>query len=240
MASTIIQQLYSRTTWLTDGADTVWNFAFTGGYIDPSHITAYIKSPTTGEIEAVPFNVATDLIGPFQLRIVPALPAGYEFTIARVTPRDVPIVDFQDGGDISEYNLDTNAKQAVFIAAESLDSVLAALLETSVDQDYGYKSLKQETYTGPSTLSIIDNGRSHFKTDGTSVYVPSTLKRTFLTTIINHSDSTMRVTFEGNARMQGSSDTTPASVWDLAPRSLLQLTHVEAGQWYISGKADRV
>lgn len=239
MASTVIQQLYSRTTWLADGATTVWNFAFTGGYIDKAHITAYVKSPTTGEIEAVPFNVNVDLIGPFQLRILPAIPAGYEFTIARVTPRDLPLVDFQDGGDITEYNLDTNAKQAVFIAAESLDAVLAALLEGSVDQDYGYKSLKHEPYTGASTLTILDNGRSHFKTDGTSVYVPSDLKVTFLTTIINHSASTMQVTFQGSARLQGSSDTTESSVWNLAPYSLLSLTHVEAGQWYISGKADR-
>lgn len=238
--STVIQQLYSRTTWLADGATTVWNFTFTGGYIDPAHITAYVKSPTSGDIEPVPINLATDLIGPNQLRVVPAIPAGFEFTIARVTPRDVPIVNFEDGGDISEYNLDTNAKQAVFIAAESLDAVLASLLEGLVDQDYGYKSLKQEVYTGPSSVNIIDNGRAHMKTDGTSVYVPSTLKRTFLSTIINHSDSTMRITFEGEARMQGSSDTTPASVWDLAPRSLLQLTHVEVGEWYISGKADRV
>lgn len=240
MPSIKVQQLYSRSTWLADGVDTVWNFVFTGGYIDPSHVTAYVKSPATGEIEAVPFNVNTDLIGPYQLRIVPAIPAGYEFTIARVTPRDVPIVDFADGGDINEYNLDTNAKQAVFIAAESLDSVLASLLELSVDQDYGYKSLKHEAYTGASTMTILDNGRSHYKTDGTAVYVPSALKVTFLSTIINHSDSVLRVTFEGSARMQGSADTTPASTWDLSPRSLLQLTHVEAGQWYISGKADRV
>jgi hypothetical protein len=238
--STVIQQLYSRTVWLADGVTTVWNFTFTGGYIAPEHITAYYQSLPTGDIEPIAINLATDLIGPNQLRVIPAVPAGVRFTIARVTPRDVPLVNFEDGGDITEYSLDTNAKQAVFIAAEALDAVLGNLLEGFVDPEFGYKSLRHEVYSGPSTLGLLDNGRSHFKTDGSAVYVPNSLKVTFLSTIINHSDSPLRVTFEGGARLQGASDTTPAAVWDIGPRSLLQLTHVEVGQWYISGKATRV
>lgn len=239
MASTLVRQLYSRSVWLADGATTVWNFQFTGGYIDKTHIRAFVRETGTGEYEAVPFSVETALIGPFQLSITPAIPAGTEFTILRDTPKDLPIVDFQDGGRITETSLDTNAKQAVFIAAEAVDQVLVDMYGTSAgDDDWGYKSLKQQPYSTPSSVQIIDNGRSHYKTDGTSVAVPDSLKVTFLTTIINDSDDDMTVTFpDGIAILQGTSDSVGASSYVLSPRSLLSLTKVAAGRWYISGNA---
>jgi hypothetical protein len=239
MASTLVRQLYSRSVWIADGATTIWNFQFTGGYIDTTHIRAFVRNVTTNELEAVPFNVATDLIGPFQLQIVPAIPAGQEFTILRDTPKDLPIVDFQDGGRITETSLDTNAKQAVFIAAESIDAILVDQLgATATEDDWGYKSLKQEPYSGASTVSVIDNGRSHYKTDGTQVSVPDSLKVTFLTTIINDSTGDMTVLFPGgNAVLQGSGDSVGAASFVLGARSLLSLTKVAAGRWFISGNA---
>lgn len=236
MPSTLVKQLYSRSIWLADGVQTLWNFQFTGGYIDKTHIRALVRDPATGETEAVPFDVETALVGPFQLSITPAIPAGTEFTIARDTPKDVPIVDFQDGGRITETSLDTNAKQAVFIAAESVDAVLVEMYGT--DDDWGYKSLKQQPYSGASTVAIIDNGRSHYKTDGTAVAVPNSLKITFLTTIINDSDADMPVTFpDGEAILQGTGNSSGASSYVLGPRSLLSLTKVADGRWYISGNA---
>lgn len=241
MATALVKQLYSRSVWLADGATTVWNFQFTGGYIDVTHIRAAVRSATTGELEPIAINIATDLLGPFQLQVLPAIPAGAEFTIFRDTPKDVPIVDFQDGGRITETSLDTNAKQAVFIAAEAVDAILVDYLGASIaDDDWGYKSLKQEPYSNASSLQIVDNGRSHYKTDGTQVTVPNTLNTTFLTTIVNDSDVYMPVIFNaGAAVLQGSADTAEWSSWSLSPRNLLSLTKVASGRWYISGKVDR-
>jgi hypothetical protein len=73
------------------------------------------------------------LIGPFQLQIAPALPqsAGV-LVIYRDTPKDLPLVDFVEG-PLSEIALDTNAKQAVFIAAEAIDLVNALDVATAVN-----------------------------------------------------------------------------------------------------------
>jgi len=237
--STVIQQLYSRTMFAVDGSTTVWNFTFTGGYIDKAHIEAYQVS-STNQAERIPLNLETQLIGPFQLLIEPALPAGTRLLIMRNTPKDLPIVNFQDRGRVTEQSLDTNALQAVFIAAEAADAVLAGLTAGFVDNELGYKSLLKIPYTGASFVQIVDNGRSHYKTDGTSVNVPNSLRVDFLSTILNDSDLGMTVTFEGGARMQGVSDTTPAAVWLLQPRSMLHITKISDAMWWISGNAVRV
>ena len=238
MAATSIRQLYSRQVWLSDGTDTVWNFQFTGGYLDKTHVKARIVSPDGLTAESIAINYATDFIGPFQLRVVPAIPAGYQFTIYRDTPKDLPIVNFVDGGRISEISLDTNSKQAVFIASETLDALLDELFGlTLVDNEFGYKSLRHMSYTGPSSVLAIDNGRAHYKTDGTSVEVPSTLKVEFLSSIVNDSLSDMTITFPGGgAILQGAADSSVYSTWLLSPNNLLSITHVSPGKWFISGK----
>lgn len=239
MAATTIRQLYSRQVWLSDGTDTVWNFQFTGGYLDKTHVKARIVSPDGLNVEAVPINYALDFLGPFQLNIVPPIPAGWQFTIYRDTPKDLPIVNFVDGGRISEISLDTNSKQAVFIASETLDALLDELYGlTLIDNEFGYKSLRKQTYTGSSTVALIDNGRSHYKTDGTSVSVPSTLKDEFMTSVINDSASNMSLTFPlGGAILQGSVDTTVYTNWTISPRNLVTIAHIRPGVWFLSGKA---
>lgn len=238
MAATSIRQLYSRHVWLSDGTDTLWNFQFTGGYLDKKHVKAKMTSPDGLTTELVPINYNADFIGPFQLQVIPAIPAGYQFTIYRDTPKDLPIVNFVDGGRISEISLDTNAKQAVFIASETIDALLDELYGmTLIDNEFGYKSLRHQVYTGPSTLSLMDNGRAHYKTDGTSVAVPSTLKLEFLSSIINDSASPMTITFpSGAAILQGGVDTTPSSTWVVNPYNIVSLTHIRPGVWFISGK----
>lgn len=239
MAATTIRQLYSRHVWLSDGTDSIWNFSFTGGYIDKTHVKAKMTSPDGLTTELVPINYSTDFVGPYQLRVIPNIPAGYQFTIYRDTPKDLPIVNFQDGGRISEVSLDTNANQAVFIASETIDSVLDELFGVAlIDNEFGYKSMRQSVYTGASEVLLIDNGRAHYKTDGTSVAVPSTLKAEFLATIINDSASNMNITFSGGgAILQGAADSSLYSNWVLSPYNLLSITHVSPGRWFISGKA---
>ena len=113
------EQLRSRTIYTTDGITTFWDFSFTGGYLDSAHVKAYIEALDGSRIDVAGIN----LVGPYQIKITPALASGNTLVIYRDTPKDLPIVDFTDGSGFSELSLDTNAKQAVFIAAETLDTL---------------------------------------------------------------------------------------------------------------------
>lgn len=125
------EQLLSRTIYDVDGTTTVWNFSFTGGYLDPAHVKAYTELPTGVR---TPIVVTPEmLIGEFQLQIAPALPSSAGvLVIYRDTPKDLPLVDFVEG-PLSEIALDTNAKQAVFIAAEAQDTINTSNLQAAID-----------------------------------------------------------------------------------------------------------
>jgi hypothetical protein len=108
----------------------------------------------------------------------------------------------------------------------------------SVDvSEFGFKSLKQNPYTGSSVVTVEDNGKSHFKTDHTPVSIPNTLPVEHLTTIINFSSASMALTFtDGVAHQQGSDDPTGRSSWSLAARNSANIAKVADGAWLISGK----
>jgi hypothetical protein len=114
---TPILQTLSRTAYATDGTTTAWNFNFLGGYLDPLHVKAYTETPAGVRVDVT--LTPGDLIGPAQLRITPALAAGNILVIYRDTPKGIPLVNFTDEAVFTEVALDTNAKQAVFLAAES-------------------------------------------------------------------------------------------------------------------------
>lgn len=117
---TPVRQLLSRTIYDTDGSTTDWEFAFSGGYLSTSHVKASVTN--NGSTTDIPVNPAM-LSGLFTLRIVPALATGQLLTIYRDTPKDLPLVDFTDEAGFTEIALDTNAKQAIFVAAEATDAV---------------------------------------------------------------------------------------------------------------------
>ncbi|MCA3173566.1 MAG: hypothetical protein ING25_11030 [Burkholderiales bacterium] len=121
-------QLLSRTQYDTDGTSTVWDFNFSGGYILPEHVKAYYDSP-----EGVRTVVNGTLIGAYQLQITPAIPANNVLTIYRATPKDSPMVDFVDRGQVSEVALDTVARQAIFVAAEASDDTVTANSDVAVN-----------------------------------------------------------------------------------------------------------
>ena len=133
---TPIRQLLASTFYTVD-ASTIWNFSFAGGYIDKAHVRAYTETPA---------GIRTDLvitlgsfIGPYQLQIT-GLTVGNTLCIYRDTPKDNPLVNFTDESGFSEIALDTNARQAVFIGAESFDGnagtslALAAASAAAVSQ----------------------------------------------------------------------------------------------------------
>lgn len=107
---------FSINRFTGDGTTTQWEFNFSGGYIDQSHVKVLVTD-TLGN-ETVP---AYTWVGPNTISIVPAVAAGYELEVYRDTPKNLPLVDYTDGAIVSERNLDTTAEQSVFVAAEVFD-----------------------------------------------------------------------------------------------------------------------
>lgn len=132
---TPIRQLLSQTSYHTDGVTTVWNFSFAGGYLDKSHVKAFYRE-ASGDMTSIPVTLGM-FVGDFQLNISPALPAGVggdtTLTIYRNSLEDgLPIVDFADEAALTETALDTNAKQAIFAAAEASDFITTSSADANV------------------------------------------------------------------------------------------------------------
>jgi hypothetical protein len=109
----------TRVAKVADGSTTRWTFSFAGGYILPEHVKVSIAGAeaTTAVLETAGTVV-----------IEPALADGVEFEILRRTPVDSLLVDWANGADISENNLDASTRQAVFAAAETEDFTQEGIL----------------------------------------------------------------------------------------------------------------
>lgn len=136
-----VRQLLSQTSYNGTGSNTVWDFTFAGGYLQQSHVKASRLNKLTGIITQIPL-VPANFIGPYQLSITPALPATVELTIYRDTPKDTPIVNFADRAALTEAALDINAKQSIFVAAESSDGLATAI--DSVSQIANFTQLSSD------------------------------------------------------------------------------------------------
>ena len=112
------QQLLSQTIYVTDGITSDWNFSFSNGYLDPSHVKAYYLDSAGVRTNITAFSLS----GTYQLHTASVLPVGLTLVIYRDTPKTAPIVDFTDGSGLTELALDTNARQAVMLAAEASDA----------------------------------------------------------------------------------------------------------------------
>lgn len=115
----MILQLDSVNRWGGDGVTTDWDFSFSGGYIDKAHVKAYVVAADRTRT-GIPVT-SSMFVTPFRLRL-PVTPVGAEVTIFRDTPKDLPLVEFEDGTAITEPALNLMARQAVFIAAEFTDA----------------------------------------------------------------------------------------------------------------------
>ncbi|OZI20051.1 hypothetical protein CAL26_21085 [Bordetella genomosp. 9] len=101
-----------------DGAQTSFEFNFTGGYIDAANVKAYLYDMDSGIKTDVSPVVLT---GPNTIEVTPAPAANFRLVVFRDTQKTVPLVDFSNGAVMNESNLDKIAKQAVFNAAEMVD-----------------------------------------------------------------------------------------------------------------------
>lgn len=125
--ATATRQLLATTYYDTDGTTTVWDFSFSGGYLDKAHVKAYTQS-ALGVRTVVEITLGM-FLGPYQLEITPALATGNVLVIYRDTPKTAPLVDFADGSGFTEISLDTTAKQAVFIGAEADDAANSDVIQ---------------------------------------------------------------------------------------------------------------
>lgn len=109
-----------------DGVTTQFLITFAGGFIERSHVRAFIEDNATrarlSEITITPGMWIDD--ANIDLGVAAAI--GQNVLILRDTPKDGPLVDFTNRSRITEANLDKIAKQAVFSAAESSDATSAA------------------------------------------------------------------------------------------------------------------
>lgn len=107
---------YALNRFEGNGTTTAWNLTFAGGFIDRSHVKAYLVN-TDGSLTELGFSWITDT----SVNVTPAVADGQEFVFYRDTPKSAPLVDFNGGSAFTERNLDTLSKQAVFIGAETID-----------------------------------------------------------------------------------------------------------------------
>ena len=182
------EQLLSRTVYNTNGTTTIWEFAFSGGYLAPAHVKAYTVNAVGTRTDLV-INPAVDLVGQFQLRIQPALAAGLELVIYRDTPKNLPLVDFTDESGFSEIALDTNAKQGVFIAAEAIDTVNALDVAAAIAaaERSGISAISAQASQTAAASSANAAANSATAAAGSATASASSLRRRFSSTPLSSS-----------------------------------------------------
>jgi hypothetical protein len=111
-----------------DGVNTQFEFSFSGGYMDKTHVKAYIEDAET--LARVDLEILPSMfVGDFTIDVGVPIPVGKNIVIYRDTPKGGPLVDFTTGSRLTEANLDKVAQQAVFIGAETADASNADIVK---------------------------------------------------------------------------------------------------------------
>jgi hypothetical protein len=146
-----------------DGSTVTWDFNFAGGYISQTHVKVRVTS-SDGTDSYPEFSWT----GPSTIQVTPAVPTGAVLTIYRDTPKDKPIADFNDGAVVSEVNLDVNARQAVFVAAEARDIADAGNIQAIVVPERSGVSTTLPPAAGRAGKFIaFDGGGNPYASSGT-------------------------------------------------------------------------
>lgn len=103
--------------WPGDGSTVTFDINFDGGYIDRSHVRAFVRDETTAATTAISLTFDTGS----RVRIATPVPVGSTICVYRDTPKNQPLALFTDGAILNASNLDRNSKQAIFAASELLD-----------------------------------------------------------------------------------------------------------------------
>lgn len=151
---------------LQTGAQTSFEFNFSGGYIAPEDVKAYIYHSASGLTTEIDPVVLT---GPSTIEVVPPVPVGDYLVIYRDTPKTQPLVDFATGAVLNEDNLDMIARQAVFVAAEMVDRF--SEIKTSSDDAIArsYTALTTANEAKAESATAMSTANSAVTTAGNAV-----------------------------------------------------------------------
>jgi hypothetical protein len=138
---------YSIIRLTGNGTRTVWDLNFAGGFINRSHVKAYLEFANGARTE-LSFTFITDT----SVSVTPAVASGQIFAFYRQTPKASPLVDFSAGSALTERNLDTLAKQAVFSSAETLD----LFAETGIKSDLAISVANEALEATSATAALAD------------------------------------------------------------------------------------
>lgn len=134
---------YSINRFDGDGSTVVREINFAGGYLDQSHVKAYVED-INGLRTEVPQTDFT-FTGPYTLTFDTPTAMGFVLGIYRDTPKGTPLADFSAGARLTEQNLDLVATQAVFVAAEAYDQFVESVGTSTLALTQSALALEQST-----------------------------------------------------------------------------------------------
>jgi hypothetical protein len=125
------------------GDNSTTNFSVSFGYISQTHVDVYLD----GVLQTVTthytwFNATT-----IQFLTAPA--TDVVIRIERNTPNTARLVDFQDAGNLTEADLDTNADQLFYIAQEVTDGFDAEAMKLAADDKWDAESKVMKNLADP-------------------------------------------------------------------------------------------
>ncbi len=174
--------LYATNIW-DNPAGLSFEFNFDGGYLSPDHIKVEGENKDTLARTSLPFQ----LLNNYTVQLAGAIPANNRLWVYRQTPVDVPMVDFTNGSNVTEQNLDTSTQQAIFAVAELYDRIAlglggagftAATTQTTTVATAGQAVFPCPTYVATDTVLVFaDQLRIHptdvVRTSSTTVTIPA-------------------------------------------------------------------
>jgi len=110
----------TRINKVGDGVTTVFNVNFTLGYISESHVTAQVEGEVDGLGGKIYRTITFDSYDMLRLSGDP-VPNGTVVHFERTVPKDSLLVDFSNGDNLDEKNLDTMQLQILHITMEAID-----------------------------------------------------------------------------------------------------------------------
>ncbi len=143
---------YSYVNYPANGS--TQNYTFSFSYLDPSHIHVYVDGVETTAFTFLNSNT---------VRFSSAPADGSFIEIRRITPKDVAVVDFQDGSVILERDLDLLATFNLYVSQET-DDLAATGLFVGEDGTYGADNRRITNVIDPAddqdaaTKNYVDNG----------------------------------------------------------------------------------